>query len=58
MLLKSIERLLILVAIALLVVIFTQNIVSNPALLDWVVPIVAGVGFVMWLMFRSPHREY
>lgn len=58
MLLKSIERLLILIAVALIVVIFAQNIVSNPALLDWVVPIVAGVGFVMWLMFRSPHKQY
>jgi hypothetical protein len=58
MLLRAVEQMLVLIAIALLVVIFVQNLVANPALLDLIAPIVAGVGFVLWLVFRSPCEQH
>ncbi|MBZ0281089.1 MAG: hypothetical protein K8L97_10130 [Anaerolineae bacterium] len=55
--LRKLEQFGLLVIVAGGVVVFALALANNPALLDWVLPVIVGIGVVLWMFFDKPQRQ-
>lgn len=56
--LRKLEQLALMVIVAGGVVVFAFGVANNPALLDWVLPVIVGVGILLWLFFDRPQHQH
>jgi hypothetical protein len=55
---RALEKLLLFIAISYGGVLFLYNLAQNRRLLDLSVPIMAGVLFVLWLIFGNRQHQH